>query len=141
MKTYGSTDRHDGLDDGSGAIASVGGALATHHFGFAASHEDRPRSDPPTTIGATGAGCVTMAVSLILADTGFPGDRLEARADVALEKIGDGFAITAVHLPLRGRVPGITADAFLDLATRVRIGGPIADVSTPVVILDASPTD
>ncbi|MDK9696968.1 MAG: OsmC family protein [Siculibacillus sp.] len=138
MKRFGTAVWRAGLERGSGTISTESGALAAHPYGFASRSEGEPGTNPEELIGAAHAGCFTMALSVIRADTGFPTDRLETRADVILEKIGDGFAITAVHLALRGRVLGVAADAFLDLATKARIDRPVSKVLKTVVTLDAS---
>ena len=49
-------------------------------------------------IGAAHAGCFTMALSLILGEAKLTADRMETTAEVTLEKVTDGFTITAVHL-------------------------------------------
>ena len=37
---------------------------------------------------------------------------METAAEVTLEKVADGFAITAVHLTLKGKVPGADQAKF-----------------------------
>jgi osmotically inducible protein OsmC len=41
---------------------------------------------------------------------------METTAEVTLEKVADNFAITAVHLTLKGKVPGANQEKFKDLA-------------------------
>ena len=47
-----------------------------------------------------------MALSLILGEAGLTAERMETQADVTLEKEGDGYAIKAVHLTLKAKIPG-----------------------------------
>ena len=141
MSTYGSAVWSGGIKDGKGAISTKSGALDAYPYGFASRFEGKPGTNPEELIGAAHAGCFTMALSLILADAGFPAESLETRADVTLDKIGEAFAITAVHLTLRGKVPGLTADAFDDFAPKARVGCPVSKVLTAVVTLDAALTD
>lgn len=140
MKKFGTAVWHGGFKSGSGAISTESGALAAYPYGFSSRFEGRPGTNPEELIGAAHAGCFTMALSLILADAGFTADSLETRADVTLEKLDDGFAITAVHLTLRAEVPGLTAAAFDDLATKARVDCPVSKVLKAVVTLDASLT-
>jgi osmotically inducible protein OsmC len=37
---------------------------------------------------------------------------MESTAEVTLEQVADGFAITAVHLTLKGKVPGADQAKF-----------------------------
>lgn len=141
MKKFGTAVWHGGFENGSGAISTESGALAAYPYGFSSRFEGRPGTNPEELIGAAHAGCFTMALSLILADAGFTADSLETRADVTLEKLDDGFAITAVHLTLRAEVPGLTAAAFDDLATKARVGCPVSKALKAVVTLDAALTD
>ena len=43
-----------------------------------------------------------MALSLILGEAQLTAEQMETTAEVTLEKDGDGYAITKVHLTLRG---------------------------------------
>ena len=47
-----------------------------------------------------------MALSLILGEAKLTAEHMETKADVTLEKQGDGFAITAVHLDPERKDPG-----------------------------------
>ena len=75
-------------------------------YGFTSRFEGKPGTNPEELIGAAHAGCFTMALSLILGEAGLTAERMETQADVTLEKEGDGYAIKAVHLTLKARIPG-----------------------------------
>jgi glutathione S-transferase len=47
---------------------------------------------------------------------------METKADVTLEKQGDGFAITAVHLTLKAKIPGADDAKFQELAGKAKAG-------------------
>src|SRR6201996_7801207 len=106
MTTFGTAVWHGGIKDGKGAISTKSGALKDYPYGFSSRFEGKPGTNPEELIGAAHAGCFTMALSLILGEAGLTAERMETRADVTLEKVGDGYAITAVHLTLRARIPG-----------------------------------
>ncbi len=57
-----------------------------------------------------------MALSLILGEAKLTAEQMETRADVTLEKQGDGFAITSVHLTLTAKIPGADNAKFQELA-------------------------
>src|ERR1043165_6643647 len=106
MTTFGTAKWQGGLKDGKGAISTKSGALSEYPYGFASRFEGKPGTNPEELMGAAHAGCFTMALSLIMGEAGFTAERMETKADVTLVKQADGYAITAVHLSLTGKVPG-----------------------------------
>ena len=89
-------------------------------------------------IGAAHAGCFSMALSMMLGEAGLTAERIETRAEVTLDKQSDGFAITAVHLVLRARVPGADAQTFEQIANKAKAGCPVSKVLNAKISLDAS---
>jgi osmotically inducible protein OsmC len=57
---------------------------------------------------------------------------------VTLEQVDGGYAITAVHLDLKARVPGLDADGFATLANRAKAGCPVSKVLNAAITLDAA---
>ncbi len=106
MQTYGSAAWKGGIKDGKGALSTKSGALKEYPYGFSSRFEGKPGSNPEELIGAAHAGCFTMALSLILGEAGLTAEHMETKADVTLDKVADGFAITKVHLTLRAKIPG-----------------------------------
>ena len=104
--TSGSAKWQGGIKDGKGAISTKSGALKDYPYGFASRFEGKPGSNPEELIGAAHAACFTMALSLILGEAKLTAEQMETKADVTLEKQGDGFAITSVHLTLTRENPG-----------------------------------
>jgi osmotically inducible protein OsmC len=78
-----------------------------------------------------------MALSLILGEAGFTAERMETTAEVTLEKVTDGFAITAVHLNLTGKVPGADQTKFEELAGKAKAGCPVSKLLNAKITLDA----
>jgi len=79
-----------------------------------------------------------MALSLILGEAGFTAEHMETKADVTLEKLADGFAITKVHLTLRGKVPGADNAKFQELAGKAKAGCPVSKLLKAEITLDAA---
>ncbi len=104
--TSGSAKWQGGIKDGKGAISTKSGALKDYPYGFASRFEGKPGSNPEELIGAAHAACFTMALSLILGEAKLTAEQMETKADVTLEKVGEGFAITSVHLALSAKIPG-----------------------------------
>src|SRR6266704_6350182 len=106
MKTHGSTVWRGGIKDGKGAISTKSGALKAYPYGFGSRFEGKPGTNPEELIGAAHAGCFTMALSLILGEAQLTAERMDTRAEVSLDKVDGGYAISAVHLTLKAKIPG-----------------------------------
>src|SRR5207249_6289730 len=106
MKTYGAGAWQGGSKDGKGAISTRSGALKEYPYGFASRFEGKPGTNPEELTGAAHAGCFTMALSLILGEAQLTAEHMETKAEVSLDRVEDGFAITAVHLTLTAKIPG-----------------------------------
>jgi osmotically inducible protein OsmC len=57
---------------------------------------------------------------------------------VTLVKQADGFAITAVHLTLKAKIPGTDNAKFQELAAKAKAGCPVSKVLNAEITLDAS---
>lgn len=135
--TSGSAKWQGGIKDGKGAISTKSGALSEYPYGFASRFEGKPGSNPEELIGAAHAACFTMALSLILGEAKLTADQMETKADVTLEKQGDGFAITAVHLTLTAKIPGADDATFQDCAAKAKAGCPVSKLLNTKITLDA----
>jgi lipoyl-dependent peroxiredoxin len=138
MSTYGSAAWSGGIKDGKGAISTKSGALSDYPYGFASRFEGKPGTNPEELIGAAHAGCFTMALSLILGEAKLTAEHMETKADVTLEKQSDGFAITAVHLILKAKVPGADDAKFQELAKKAKAGCPVSKLLNAKITLDAA---
>lgn len=138
IKKQGSAVWQGGIKDGKGEISTESGALSAYPYGFATRFEGKPGSNPEELIGAAHAACFSMALSLILEQAGLKAERLDTQATVSLEKQAEGFAITAVHLVLKGRVPGATAEQFQELAGKAKAGCPVSKLLKAEITLDTS---
>jgi len=138
MTTFGTAVWHGGLKDGKGAISTKSGALNAYPYGFASRFEGKPGTNPEELIGAAHAGCFTMALSLILGEAGLTADEMNTKAEVTLEKLADGFAITKVHLTLRAKIPGCDDAKFQELAGKAKAGCPVSKLLKAEITLDAS---
>ena len=138
MKKSGSAVWRGGLKDGKGAISTESGALKDHPYGFSARFEGKPGTNPEELIGAAHAGCFTMALSLILSEAGLTAEQMDTKAEVSLEKQADGFAITAVHLTLRAKIPGVDQAKFAELADKAKQGCPVSKLLKAEITLDAA---
>jgi osmotically inducible protein OsmC len=82
-----------------------------------------------------------MALSLILSEAKLTAERMETTAEVTLEKVADGFAITDVHLTLKAKVPGASRAQFQELAGKAKAGCPVSKLLNAKITLDATLVD
>jgi osmotically inducible protein OsmC len=137
MKKHASAVWTGGLMDGKGTMSTQTGALSNAPYGFKSRFEDGPGTNPEELIAAAHAGCFSMALSLMLGQAGLTPERIETRAEVSLEKVGEGFAITASHLDVSAKVPGTDAAAFQRIATQAKEGCPVSKLMTAKITMDA----
>ncbi len=127
-----------GLKDGVGAISTESKALKDAPYGFAARFEGKPGTNPEELIAAAHAGCFTMALSLVLGEAKLKAEQMDTSAEVTLEQSEGGFAITAVHLTLRAKVPGADQQTFANLAAKAKSSCPVSKLLKAAITLDAA---
>lgn len=137
MKKTASAHWQGGLKDGKGTISTQSGVLSDSPYGFKTRFEDQPGTNPEELIGAAHAGCFSMALSKELGDAGMTAESIETKAEVTLDKVDGGFAITAVHLSLRAKIPGADRAAFEQAAEAAKNGCPVSKVLNAEITLDA----
>ena len=138
MKKTASAIWQGGLKDGKGQISTESGALKNNPYGFNTRFENQPGTNPEELIGAAHAGCFSMALSMMLGEAGLTPERIDTEAQVTLDKQEDGFAITAVHLVLKAKVPGASEEQFKEIANKAKAGCPVSKVLNADITLDAT---
>ncbi|MFV0455862.1 MAG: OsmC family protein [Pseudomonas sp.] len=138
MKKTASAVWQGDLKTGKGTISTQSGALKNNPYGFNTRFEDAPGTNPEELIGAAHAGCFSMALSLMLGQAGLTAERIETRAEVTLDKEGEGFAITAIALTLEARIPGADEAQFQQIANQAKEGCPVSKVLNARISLSAT---
>jgi osmotically inducible protein OsmC len=113
------------LKDGRGTMEFGGGAFKGN-YSFASRFENGKGTNPEELIAAAHSGCFAMALSHMLAEAGFTPERVSATAIVSLEKVDDGFKITASHLDCIAKVPNISQEKFMAIAEDAKKGCPVS---------------
>ena len=126
------------LKQGKGTISTESGALKDNPYGFNTRFENQPGTNPEELIGAAHAGCFSMAFAMLLGEENFTPDSIDTQATVTLEKQCDGFAVTAVHLKMQARIPGIEQSKFDEIAGKAKSGCPISKLLNAKITLDAT---
>jgi len=134
----GSAAWQGGIKDGKGSVSTESGALESYPYGFASRFEGKPGTNPEELLAAAHAGCFTMALSLILGEAKLTAEQMDTSAKVTLEKVADGFSITAVHLTLKAKVPGADDAQFQELAAKAKAGCPVSKLFNTKITLDAT---
>ncbi len=136
----GSAHWQGGLKDGKGAISTASGALDGYPYGFASRFEGVAGSNPEELLGAAHAACFTMALTLVLAESGLTADTIDTKAVVTLEQSDGGFFIPLVELTLRAAIPGADEATFQTAAANAKANCPLSKVMNAEITLDAALT-
>jgi len=127
-----------GIKDGGGTLSTETGVLNNAPYGFKSRFENGKGTNPEELIGAAHAGCFSMALSLILGEAGLTAEKIETHAAVTLEKVADGFAITASHLDVTVKIPGADNAKFQELANKAKAGCPVSKVLNAKITMNAT---
>ena len=138
MKRNASAVWTGGLKEGRGIISSDSGVLSDTQYSFSTRFENGKGTNPEELIAAAQAGCFSMALSAQLGTMGLTPDRIATTASVSLDKVGEGFAITAVHLTCKAKVPGADAPQFETAANNAKAGCPVSKVLNATITLEAT---
>jgi osmotically inducible protein OsmC len=138
MIKKGSAVWEGSIKEGGGTISTETGVLNNAPYGFKARFEDGPGTNPEELIAAAHAGCFSMALSLMLSEAGLTPTKIQTQAAVTLEKVGDGFTITASHLTVAATIPGIDAAQFDTIANQAKSGCPVSKLLNATISMDAS---
>jgi osmotically inducible protein OsmC len=84
------------------------------------------KTSPEELLAAAHASCFSMALSAGLGKAGTPPERLEVTCAVTFDQVGGGWKVTSSALEVKGKVPGVSADAFQKAAEGAKDGCPIS---------------
>lgn len=114
-----------GLLKGKGTM-KVGDGIFEGRYSFGSRFESDKGTNPEELIAAAHAGCFSMALSGILEQSGYRPERIATTARISVDKVGEGFRITAIELETEGRVPGIDEKVFREKAEAAKKGCPVS---------------
>jgi osmotically inducible protein OsmC len=137
MIRKGSAEWRGGLKDGKGTVSSDSGVLANAQYSFGTRFENGKGTNPEELIAAAHAACFSMALSAQLGGAGITPESVRTTAAVTLEKVGDGFSVTASHLDVTARIPGGDRAAFQKAAEQAKAGCPISKLLNAKITMDA----
>lgn len=123
--------------EGSGKLSSTSGVLKDTPYSFDTrftSEDGKAGTNPEELIAAAHAGCFNMALSFQLGGEGFTPDELNTEAVVHVENIDGQFKIVKIDLKLKGKVPGIEKDKFMEIAEKAKKECPVSQALSSVEI-------
>lgn len=137
MKRNAAAVWQGGIKDGKGTISAESGVFSDTPYSFENRFEQRNGTSPEEMLAAAHASCYSMALSLVLGESGLTPERIDTTATVTVEPDAGGFTITAVHLDVHARVPGADQDAFDSAANGAKDGCPVSKLFNADITLEA----
>jgi osmotically inducible protein OsmC len=120
MKRFGSAAWNGGLREGKGSVSTESRALETYPYTFFSRYGEKPGTNPEELLGAARAACFTMSFVRLLGMANFVPEQVDSKSEVVIDKDGDGFSITSVHLTVTAKIPGIDQATFQSIAAALR---------------------
>jgi len=117
------------LKEGRGRMKLGSGAFEGA-YSFSSRFEEGTGTNPEELIGAALAGCFSMALANGLAQSGYSPRHIHTNASVKIEKLEEGFKITAITLDTEAEVPGIDEQIFLEKAETTKKACPVSKALT-----------
>lgn len=138
MKRTASAIWQGSLKEGQGSLTSQSGVLKETPYSFRSRFGDGVETNPEELIAAAHAGCFTMALSLFLGNAGVTPEKLSTKATLSLDQVDGGWSITAIHLDLTGKVPGMDKAKFEEAANGAKANCPVSKVLNAKITLSAT---
>jgi osmotically inducible protein OsmC len=121
------------LKEGSGHVKVETGTLDTS-YSFRSRFEGGKETNPEELLGASHAGCFSMALAAALTAAGHAPKSISTKAAVHFNQTGGSWAITQIELETTGDVPGMDAAAFQKFASDAKANCPISKALASVDI-------
>lgn len=128
IRTANAIWKGSGLE-GSGSLTTRSGAISGQPYSTKTrfqNEDGRQGTNPEELLAAAHAGCFNMALSFQLGGAGFTPEELSTEAKVEMSQEGVHYKVAKITLKLKGKVPGISKDQFMELATNAKNGCPIS---------------
>ena len=138
MKRFGSTRWNGRLREGQGAVSTESRALENYPYSFFTRYGEKPGTNPEELLGAAHAACCTMSFVRMLGMANFVPEQVDSKSNVTIEKDGDGFSITSVHLTVTAKIPGIDPDTFQSIASKAKAWCPVSKLMNAEIGFEAT---
>ena len=132
-----------GLMQGSGTFTVASGAFGPQDVSWARrTEEPEGATSPEELIAAAHAACYAMAFSHVLDNNGTPPQRLEVTSKVGFGPIegGGGMEVKYSKLSVKGKVDGVNAEQFVELAKAGEAGCPVSNALRNNIAIEVEAT-
>ena len=137
MKRKASAVWSGNLKEGKGTLSTESRILAQTPYSFRTRFEEEPGTNPEELIAAAHASCFSMALSAQLGAANLTAESINTTANLKMEKLDAGWAITAIHLDVSARVPNADDAAFQKAAENAKAGCPVSKVLNAKITMNA----
>jgi osmotically inducible protein OsmC len=134
MKSFASAHWNGSGKEGNGTLSTKSKALNNAAYEYKSRFEGGDNTNPEELIGAAHAGCFSMKLSFVLGAAGFTPDSIDTECTVTLE----AGAVTASHLVIIAKVPGISEEKFQECAADAKANCPISKLLNTNITMEAS---
>ena len=138
MKRLGICHLDGGLHEGKGSVSTECGALETYPYTFFSRYGEKPGTNPEELLGAAHAACFTMSFVRLPGKANFVPEQVNSKSEVVIDKDGDGFSITSVHLTVTAKIPGIDQAALQSIAAKAKAGCPVSKLMKVEIVFEAT---
>ena len=114
------------LAEGSGRLKVDSGAFEGPYSFKSRFEEGQSAPNPEELLGATHAGCFTMALTAQLSRAGITPTRIHTGAKVKLGKVGEAVSISQIELETEAEIPGIDDATFQKYALEAKQNCPVS---------------
>jgi len=135
MKRTANAHWNGNLKEGKGNISTQSTVLSNTQYSFNARFADGPGTNPEELLGASHAGCFTMALSAALTQAGFTAGDLDTRATVELDPSIPGISGITLDL-VAAKIDGVSEEQFNAIAKGAKENCPISKAlaATPITL-------
>jgi osmotically inducible protein OsmC len=137
MLRKGSAVWKGNLKEGKGTVSTESAVLSDTQYSFSTRFEQGKGTNPEELIAAAHAACFSMALSAQLGNAGVTPESIATTATLTLEKLESGFTITAIHLTVVAKIPGVDKTVFETAANNAKAGCPVSKVLNATITMDA----
>jgi len=125
------------LKDGKGEFSATSGVFSHVPYSFKTRFEGAPGTNPEELIAAAHAACFSMALSAQLGAANLTPESINTTANLKMDKLDSGWAITSIHLDVKAKIPNADDAAFQKAAADAKAGCPVSKVLNAQITMSA----
>jgi len=110
--------------EGTGNLTTQSTVLSQTQYSFSSRFEEGVGTNPEELVAAAHAGCFSMKLSFVLGAAGFTADEINTKCEITLDTAAG--AISASHLTVTAKIPGISPEQFETAVADAKANCPIS---------------